>query len=284
MGRVKTDYSFRTKAGFIVYALFCLIIFVYFRFPYDLLKDRFEHLLSAALGSEVTLGHMHAHLPLALAADGLKINTFLLAKRIVFHPRIVPLLAGELGVDISAGLVSGGIEGFIKTPLKSMGDPFELVLDVESADAAIFSQLFPANARSTGIITGHGEFQGPSGSIEKAHGAVSLQVRDGTIPLNIPNLPLDMISFKALDVDARMDKGMLTIEKAELNGDISGTLQGAVRVRDRLGMSRLNLTGELIVPDAMRNMLGAGNLGASSGIKFSLRGTADKPLFRMLNR
>jgi len=284
MDRVKKGYSFRAKAGFTLYALCCLIMFIYLQFPYDMLKDRLEQMLSSAFRSEVTLGHMHSHLPLGIAADGMKINTSQVADRIVFHPRLARLFAAELGLDISAELLSGGIEGFIQTPFKSMGDPFEMVLDVDKVDSAVFSRLLPANMRSSGIISGHAEFKGPSGSIEKAQGLISLQCTDGTIPLTIPRLPLDAIGFKTLDVDARIDKGMLTIEKAELSGDISGTLQGAIRVRDQLDRSRLNLTGELILPEAMKNLAGAGNLDTSSGLKFSLKGTPGRPRFRMLSR
>ncbi|MBN2297403.1 MAG: hypothetical protein JXM72_02350, partial [Deltaproteobacteria bacterium] len=107
MDRDKKGYTLRAKAGFVVYALCCLIIFIYIQFPYDMLKDRLERTLSSALSSHVTLGHMHSHLPLGLAADGLKINTSEVAKKIVFHPRLARLFTAELGLDISAELLSG---------------------------------------------------------------------------------------------------------------------------------------------------------------------------------
>jgi len=284
MDRERRGYSFRARAGFTIYGLCCLIIFIYLQFPYDALKDRIERTLSSALGMQVTLGHMHSRLPLGIAADGLKINAAEVADSIVLHPRLARLFTAQLGLDIFAELISGEIEGYVQTPIKSIGEPLEMVFDVDGLDAAGFSGFLPATMRTAGIISGHGEFSGPSGSLEKAQGLISLQAKDGSIPLDIPGVPLGMIGFKTLVLDARLDKGMLTIEKAEMNGDISGTIQGAVRVRDQLGMSRLNLSGELILPESMKSLAGAGGLDASSGLKFSLRGTADRPRFRMLTR
>jgi type II secretion system protein N len=284
MARTKKGYSFWVKAGFVLYAIFCLIVFIYIQFPYDTLKDRMEQTLSRTLKSEVSLGHMHAHLPLGLAADGLDINTVPVATKLTFHPQFTRLFFGSFGMDISAQLLSGEIEGFVATPVGGMGKTVDIVLDAQRVDFAAFSKLLPAHIQPRGIISGHAELQGPPDSIDKVSGSASLVWKDGSLPLSIPTVPLDAIAFKSVEVDAYLDKGMLTIDRGELNGDISGTVKGAIRVRELFERSRLNLTGEVILPDNMKGLFGLKNQDPAAGLKFSLRGTLGSPRFRMLSR
>ena len=284
MVSAKKDYSFRVKVGFILYAVFCLIVFVCIQFPYDTLKYRLEQTLSRTLGAEVSLGHLHAHLPLGLAADGLDINSVPVATKLTFHPQFTKLFVGRFGLDIWAQLLSGEIEGFVATPVMGMGKTIEIVLDAGGVDSAAFSKLLPAHIQPRGIISGHAELNGPPDSLDKVSGSVTLVWKDGSLPLSIPTIPLDAIAFKSVEVDAFMDKGMFTIERGELNGDISGTLKGAIRVRELLDRSRLNLTGEVILPENMKGLLGIKDQDTAAGLKFSLRGTLGSPRFRMLSR
>jgi type II secretion system protein N len=282
--RTKKGYSFWAKVGFVLYVIICLIIFIYMQFPYDTLKTRLEQTLSTALGKEVTLGHIHSQIPFGFAAQGLDINAVPVATNLIFHPHLTSLLSGTFGVDLSAQLISGSVKGFVKTPMKSAGNSVEIFLDADNVDSAAFTKLLPANLQPRGIIAGHAEFKGPPDSIDKAQGMVSLVWKEGSIPLAISSVPLDALAFTSLEVDAKIDKGMLTIERAELNGDISGTIKGAIRVRNQLERSRLNLTGEIMLPEGMKSLFGTQGNDASQGLKFSLRGTIDRPRFRVLSR
>jgi len=284
MARGKQGYSFWVKAGFVLYAMAILIVFIYIQFPYDALKDRLEQTLSSTFGSEVALGHMHAHLPLGLAADGLDINAVPVATRVIFYPQFTRLFFGRFGVDITAQLLTGEIDGFVTTPVRRVGKTVEIVLDAQGVDSASFSKLLPAHIQPRGIISGHAQVNGPPDSIDKVSGVVSLVWKDGSLPLSIPTVPLDAIAFKSIEMDANLDKGMLTIERGELSGDISGTVKGAIRVRELFERSRLNLTGEVMLPEGMKGMLGIKGQDASAGLKFSLRGTLGSPRFRILSR
>ena len=284
MAKAGQGYSFWAKVGFVLYTLLCLIVFVYILFPYDTLKDRLEQTLSRTLQSEVSLGHMHADLPLGLAADGLDINAVPVATKLTFHPQLTRLFFGRFGMDIWAQLLSGEIQGFIATPVGSMGETVQVVLDARNVDSSAFSKLFPSHIQPRGIISGHTELNGPPSSIDKVSGSVSLVWKDGSLPLFIPTVPLDALAFRTVEVDAYLDKGMLTIEKGELTGDISGTVKGAIRVRDLTERSRLNLTGEVILPEEMKGLFGMKDQDTAGGIKFSLRGTLGSPRFRMLSR
>lgn len=284
MDKAKRGYSFSARVGFTLYVLVCLVVFIYMRFPYDMLKDRLEQALSMALTADVSVGHMSAHLPLGLAADGLDINGVPVATRLTFRPELTPLLSGRLGVDVSARLVSGSLDGSVQTPLSDIGGSVELIVDADSVDPSSFSKFLPPHIQPKGSISGHAEIEGDPESMERIQGTVTMVWKDGSIPLDIPVLPMDALGFRTLQVDAHMDKGILTIKRAELNGDMSATVNGAIRLRDVLERSRLNLTGEVSVPENMKSMLGIRGDNASGGIKFSLRGTVGSPRFRVLSR
>lgn len=284
MDRAKKGYSFWAKVGFTVYVIVCLIIFIYIQFPYDMLKDRLEQTLSRVFTADVSLGHMSAHFPLGLAADSLDINGVPVATKLTFHPEFTPLFFGRFGIDIFAQLSAGTLDGFVETPVKGMGKTVELVLDAQDVDPAAFSELLPAHIQPKGIISGHAVLAGPPDSIDKAQGTIAVVWKDGSIPLSVPALPIDALGFKSFEIDARMEKGMLTIDRAELNGDISGTVKGAIRVRELFERSRLNLTGEVLLPEGMKSLFGLKNDDASGGLKFSLRGTLGSPRFRILSR
>ncbi len=276
--------SFWVRAGFIFYAVFCLILFVYLRFPYDTLKGRIESTLGSVLGAEVSLGHLSSSLPLGLAADGLDINAVPVATKLLFHPRLSAIFSGRLGLDVRAVLDTGDARARIGTPILSIGDPVEAVFDIEDMDPAPLARLVAAGRQVKGLISGQATLSGSPGSLQKAQAKVSFVWKDGSIPLSVPAIPVDALAFKTLEVAASMDKGMLTIEQAELSGDISGTVKGSVRVQDNVERSRLNLTGELQLPQELKTLFGMANGSGSQGVKFSLRGTVDNPRFRVLSR
>jgi hypothetical protein len=51
-----------------------------------------------------------------------------------------------------------------------------------------------------------------------------------------------------------------------------------------LSRTRLNLSGEIGMPADMALLVGAQTSSSSERVKFSLRGTVDRPRFRVLNR
>jgi hypothetical protein len=133
-----------------------------------------------------------------------------------------------------------------------------------------------------GTVSGELNLKTPRDSLEKAIGSLALTWKKGSLPLGMVTLPFDALTFENLELDGTIDKGLLNFEKVEFTGDFAGTMTGSIRLSRDIKRSRLNITGEMTLPETMRKALGADSATSGQGTRFSLRGSIEKPRFRML--
>ncbi|HDP25852.1 MAG TPA: type II secretion system protein GspN [Deltaproteobacteria bacterium] len=284
MAETKRKRSFYGIVALVVYGVVCLALFLYLRFPYDILKDTLEDSLSSAFGRDVSIGHVHPGLPFSLAVDGLRIDAVPVLDRIIVRPAMMGLLAGSVSLDLKANLPSGSGTGTVKTPIVGFGQTMKATLNVEDVDLAKLSGLLPPEYQPRGIITGSADIQTTTNSFERATGDIAFLWKQGGLPISIPAVPLSEIGFEVLDVQARFDRGVLSLEKAEMTGEISGSMKGALQITQNLSRSRINFSGEVMLPESMMNLLGTRRTSTGGPVRFSLRGSLDRPLFRLLSR
>jgi hypothetical protein len=74
MAEGRQGFSLLGKTGLAAYGIFCLVLFVFIRFPYDTFKGRMEQSLGSAINQQVSLGHIRPGFPLGLRVDSLAIN------------------------------------------------------------------------------------------------------------------------------------------------------------------------------------------------------------------
>jgi hypothetical protein len=193
------------------------------------------------------------------------------------------LLIGTLGLGFNAAMPSSGEgEGFLMVPSRKSRKPMEISLSVANMDMSGLAVLFPPSVKPKGSVSGEFSLVTSRDSLDNAAGALTLTWKKGTIPLNLDTVPLDALTFETLDVDVRIEKGILSIAKADFAGEMSGSMRGSVRLSNALKRSRLNITGELTLPESMRGALGAGGETLGQPTRFSLRGSLDLPRFRMM--
>ena len=284
MDRERRAYSFWAKAGFVIYACLCFLMFVYLLFPYDVLRDRLEYAMQASFGLDVSLGHVKSRLPLGMAIDNLKIKQEPIAQDLIVSPSILGFLEGDLKLDFKSRIDEGRLKGMFATPIRGRGDSVKIVLNFDEVNIERFSKLIPEGSNIKGILSGNLSCSTSPGALYKASGNVSAVWKNGTMPLFISAFPLNELSFEMLEFEANMDKGLLVIDKVELSGDISGTVQGRIRVVQDISKSRLNLSGEAKLPQFMMSLLNVKQSGSDTGIKFSLGGTASLPRLRLRTR
>jgi type II secretion system protein N len=271
------------KVVFVLYTLVCTIVFVYALFPYDVLKGRIEESLTQALGSDVTLGHIRPSFLWGFTVDGFDVKGVRVAKELTISPRPLYLFTGTLGLGFNAAMASsGGGEGYLRMPFKKSKKPVEISLSLTNMDMSSLATLFPPNVKPKGNISGEFNLVTPRDTLDKATGGLSLNWKKGTLPLNLDALPIDALIFDTLEFDAKINKGVISIEKADLAGEISGNMMGNVRFSKNIKRSRLNITGELILPESMRNALGVGMQPSGQTTRFSLRGSLERPRFRLI--
>jgi type II secretion system protein N len=276
----KDDHPFLFKVGFGLLAFSLLIIFIYVRFPYDMLKSKMEETLSQNLGSEITLGNIYPGLLGGFVVDGLKVNGVSVADKVRFSPRLFDLITGTMGFSYKVSFPSSGRgEGFMRMPPLKSKRLMEMYLNLDNVNMSGLAMFFPAQAKPTGNLTGEVEFKSPRESYDTATGFLRLNWKKGTLPLKFEDLPFDALNFETLVIDSRIEKGILYVEKADFTGEMSGNLKGSIHLSPEIKFSRMNVTGELNLPPAMKSLLGASGV---RGNKFSLRGDLNMPRFRMM--
>jgi hypothetical protein len=150
---------------------------------------------------------------------------------------------------------------------------------MDNFDSSLIHTLFGVDLQPQGTITGTVDLEGPNSSLKAMGGNASIVWKNGFIPLSDSQLPMDGLKFASMVMSSRIERGMLTLDKMDMKGDMSGSMKGAVWMMDPPGRSRLNLTGELLLAQA----LSASMTGAPQGaMRFSLRGTLDRPRFRVI--
>jgi len=282
MADVRSRSSLWIKIGLGLYACICLVLFIWMRFSYDSLKYRVEDALSGVLGAPVVLGHIQPNLLWGFKVEGIEIKGTQVARKLTITPRPWEIFRNSLGFGFHADLTTGTTEGRMRFPFKKSKRPMEITIDMANVDLAGLSALFPPNLSPKGTVSGEFNLMTSRDSLDKAIGNCTLSWKKGSLPLGMASLPFDALTFENLDLDGTIDKGLLNIEKVEFTGDFSGTMTGSIRLAHDFMKSRLNITGEVTLPEVMRKALGTDSAAPGQSTRFSLRGSMDKPRFRML--
>jgi type II secretion system protein N len=283
MAEVRRGFPFFEKIGIAAFCSVCLIFFVSIRFPYDTFRGTLEQSLSRAIDQPVALGHVHARFPFGCRVDGMSVGKIPYAKELIIYPHLFSLLTGSLGMDVKAVFPTGSLACSFDKPLGIAKKPVRASFKMVNFDTALLHTLFSTSMQPKGFITGSIEMAGTSPSIRDMGGKASIVWKDGFIPLTDSQLPIDGLRFKVMQMDSRIENGLLTLEKMDLKGDVSGSVKGAVRMMDPLRRSRLSLSGEIALSQGMVTSMGAGAGFSPQGmVRFSLRGTLDRPRFRIL--
>ncbi len=282
MARLQARPDLPLWVGFGVYTLACFLLFTWIRFPYDALRPRMENALARNLGLEVSLGHVRPSLTGGLVVEGVRMHENPVAKKVSISPRPWEAFRGVVGLGFRAELASGSLEGRARIPYRKGSRPLDVVLDMREMDLAAFGEVFPPATRPKGSVSGEIRLAAVGGAIDRSAGSVNLSWKKGSIPLNMPSLPFDALVFETLDLEGGIQGGQLTLDRGEFTGEFSGTFTGSVRLGKDARRTRLNITGEINIPDSVRASLGPAAPPPGQAAKFSLRGSVEKPRFRFM--
>lgn len=272
-------YSPRVKTLFVLYAVLCVLLFIYLRFPYYLLKPKIEAALSAVAHKEVTLGAITPRLPWGVTVQDMRIGGATLAPQLTVRPSLFSLLTGKMGFSFTIHQDKGGLRGKIKTSLRHPGDPLDITLKMKQFDVAPLQKVFKGAAEIEGTVDGIFAVKTSRERFGDSQGTIDLVWAKGQIPLHIASFPLAAIPFERFEIDARIDKGVLSIRKADLSGnDVSGRLSGNVKLGQNASSSRMNISGDLVLSPGYRRMMGD---AMGDRMRFSLGGTLGMPRFTL---
>jgi type II secretion system protein N len=283
MADAAARYRIPIKIGLGLYAALCLVIFIWIRFSYDSIKYKVEDALTNVMGNQVTLGHIKPNLLWGFTIDSMEIKGVPVAKQVTISPKPWDIFRGSLGFGFHADLVAGTTDGHMMLPFRKDKTPMNITVDMTNVDLSGLSKVFPPNLTPKGIVSGELNLITLRNSLDKATGNLALTWKKGTLPLGMESLPFDSLVFENLDFDGRIDKGLLNLEKADFTGEFSGTMNGSIRFSSQMKRSRLAITGELNLPESIKKSLGPEYDSSGQGNRFILRGSIERPRFRMLS-
>ena len=241
-------------AGYPAFFMFCFIVFAYWTFPYERLRDRLVEEagergygleiieLSPSRLSGVTLEGVRLVLPAAKDEPDVDIVLDELTVRV----SILSALSDTKSFSFDAELAGGNAQGDV-----AIGeDNFEVDAELEDIEL----KQIPALRRFTqipvtGKLDGEITLAMPS-EVSKSNGNVTLTIEamsigDGKTKLNIPGwggLTLDEADAGNLDVQATIEDGTANIESFKADGkDLKLDVLGNVKLARPMKRSQLNL-------------------------------------------
>lgn len=262
-----------------------ILIYMSFQhlFSYKLIKEQIENTLTISFGRNVVLGRIIPRLLWGFVVEGLEINSLRIDQKFKVYPHPLDLITGTLGFGFSTDLNPNGgrFEGSLRLPSLTSKGMMKIRLSLDNVDISKLSAFFPEDARPSGIISGKLSFVSPVHSFNKAKGSLDFTWLNGILPLPYDGIPFDALAFDTFSGGSNIDKGILTIEEAVFTGQTPGRINGSIILSDEVKTSRMNITGEMILPPSLNKELGIKSISDKPS-EISLMGILTNMRFRVM--
>lgn len=256
---------FRKWLPWLLYAilyLFSLVVFAYFTFPFDSLRDRVilafaEDQRKSGEDKTLEIDDLSSYWFSGVDARGVRLITpasvdptgksvpgsELSIERLTARVSILPLLLGRVTVSFTAQAFGGEIQG--KTANSSKGRDVELELDdVALGDFAPLVEMvgLPLAGKASGTVN----ITLPEGKLSKATGNINLKVTDLAVGDGKAKIK-DMIALPRLTVgefemQAEITEGVVKVTKFGASGhDLDLAAEGTIRLKDVMAQSQADL-------------------------------------------
>lgn len=252
-------------AGYPAFFMFCFVVFAYWTFPYERLKDRLVEEagkrgykleiidLSPSRLSGVTLEGVRLVLP----AEGDEPPVDVLLEELTVRASLWSALSETKSFSFDADLASGNAQGDIAIG----AEEFEIEADLSGIEL----KQIPALARFTKIpVTGKVDAEialAMPSNVGESHGHVALTIEamnlgDGETKIEIPGwggLTLDKADAGDLEVQATIEDGTANIDSFKANGkDLKLDVVGDIRLTRPIKRSQMNLMVKAKIEEAYK--------------------------------
>jgi type II secretion system protein N len=250
-----------------------LIVFFFFTFPYDRLKERLVHDFNARQtgpdAMHLEVDRMSSYWLSGVEADGMRLIStpppdpsgkpvkpkVTTVERAHARISLFSLLFGHKVVSFGAKAFGGSLDGSVAD------SEAERVLDVQMEDLDLGQTPLLAGLLGlpvSGKLSGTANLITPEARLSKAEGKVSLKlaglaVGDGKAKIH------DLIALPKLDagelsLEAEVKSGQISVTELAANGpDLQLDAQGTIRLRDQPEQSLLSLNAEFKFTDHYTN-------------------------------
>ena len=260
---------FTTKAahwiGYVVFFSFCFVLFTYWTFPYDRVRDLVQN-KAAEQGYELHITDLRPNWLTGMKAQGVSVRKVVrddsdlpptTIDELKVRISLLSLLIGRQTFSFSADIAGGEIDGQISNAEKTSSADLEFE-SVELKQIPALRQF--TKVPLAGSLSGHIEYHLPE-EAESAIANVNIVVEemtlgDGKAKIPIPNwggLAIDRADMGKLELITTTDKGIAKISKFESDGkDIKLKVSGEVKLIRPMVASRADLLIRIVVEEAYK--------------------------------
>ena len=305
----------RISANFGMVALFCFsfVVFLYWSFPYGVLKEALSSQIQVATGMNVRMADLGPAFPLGFNASDVEISgggdAKVAFKSVGVRLSVWQLFLLRLGVsmDIESGnkgdLEFGVAYGLVSLLTGSASLPSRVTVDADGfpLDGIVSYALKQAVASGVGgpvagpIISSLG-FRGKlngtavisldSTSMSQSTGDIKLAFKDSALLLNDPAIGLPDQVFKSAQINASMVNGTLKIDPASkfASDELMIGVDGKIGVKNVMAQSDLDLKLAVKLSGGLGDKFGwvmdglSGGASKGGNLNMQVRGTMAAPV------
>jgi type II secretion system protein N len=247
----------RVLAGYILAGVAMLVLFLYLRFPGEMVTDYIK--AAAARYPRMTLSLDTArsaippgvHLEKITAGFQGRPEATLQADRLTIRPRWFSLLRGRFAFLLAAEGYGGEVRGRIDyTNIFSLQGPFSVAANFREIRIEKCAWLRETLARRiTGTLKGSVSFGGDAEALKNGMGNLEFTLTNGAWPLLDNLFGFDRLEFSKIDAKISFRNGALKITELTLNGEkLRMALKGNILLSDDIQESRIDLNGTIEGP------------------------------------
>jgi type II secretion system protein N len=248
--------------GYVAFYLFTLVVFFFWTFPYERLKDRIVRDFNARQtgpdAMRLELDELSSYWFSGIEAEGLRLVSSPEPGGKAKKPKVtsiesaharlslLSLLIGRRSVSFGADAFGGSVDG----SMSDSDEEREIEIEVDELDLGQTPMLADLlGLPVAGSLSGTIDLATPEARLSKAEGKISLKIEglavgDGKAKIR------DLIALPKLDagtltVEAEVKSGTVKITQLAGSGpDLEVGAEGTMRLRDQPGQSVLQLTSE----------------------------------------
>jgi type II secretion system protein N len=290
----------RKWIGYTLYCVLLILALLYYRFPSDAVRDYIQatvHRMNPNL--LITFERMSLSFPLGLKFAQAELHVqrtpeeaVFKTKEVIIRPKIWSLISRKPEYCFICTAYDGNITGCINSQKDDRGTLYRYSFTLNDIHIDDNSPL-PSDikGRLEGVLKGSITYSGRYINDPGGTGEASINLSNGSFKLAEPVLDIKAIDFKEVLIKMTLKDQKLNISNAELKGDsILGQASGSINIKDPIQNSRLNIKGTIeptatIIQkstNAKDAALFLKQLMKNGKISFTIKGTIDKPSFRLI--
>ncbi len=299
--------------GMIVLFFFSFIIFLYWSFPYGVLKEALSSQIQVATGMNVRMADLGPAFPLGFSArdveisggGGAKVEFKSVDVRLAFWQLFLLRLGvnleiesgnkGELDFGVAFGLPSLITKAHLvpsRVSLSAQAFPLDGIVSyglkqavASGAGGAMAGPIISALG-FRGKLSGNALINLDSTSMSQSTGDIKLVFNDSALLLNDPSIGLPDQIFKTAQINASMNSGTLKIDPSSkfASDELMIGLDGKIAVKNAMPASDLDLKLAVKLSGGLGEKFGwvmdglSGGASKGGNLNLQLRGTVASPI------